>query len=304
MILKRFFKNKMFALLSFVFLSFPSQAQAASDELSLDAMLTWRGQPYEGDTSAAYMKVTQQLCAAIANTTNIPNTYGIQGIGIDAQMSFSFIDTTVDVEGELARNETPSSWALMTPDESPSPHLWIPEVQLRKGLPFSFELGTKVSYIGGSKQGAYGVWGKFNPLEGSEKGPEVALQFGYSGLVGSDELSLGVRDISLTIGKSVPFGPYFESNTSHFIPFLSVGKLKTQSIILSNNQLQETLDLDNYSSIHSNEGLEGVQVVNGPTPAFASIGMHFLSNDFRFQIAYRNTFGTLSSMTMSLGFLY
>ena len=52
----------MFSLLSFVFLSFPSQVHAA-DELSLDSMLTWRGQPYDGDYSAAYMKVTQQLCA-------------------------------------------------------------------------------------------------------------------------------------------------------------------------------------------------------------------------------------------------
>ena len=294
----------MFSLLPFVFFSLSSTGQAATDELSLDAMLSWRGQPYEGDYSVAYMKVTQQLCAAIANTTNVPSTYGIQGIGIDAQMSFSFIDTMVDVEGELQRNETPSPWALMTPDESPSPHLWIPEVQLRKGLPFSFELGTKVSYIGGSRQGAYGVWGKFSPFEGAEQGPEVAVQFGYSGLVGSDELSLGVQDLSLTIGKAIPFGPYFESKASHFIPFLSIGMLKTQSIILSNNQLKEELNLDNYSSINSNEQLEGIQSIDGPSPAFTAIGMHFLSNDFRFQFAYRNTFKTLSSVTMSLGFLY
>ena len=294
----------MLFLYSLVFINLSSDAVAATDELSLDAMLDWRGQPYDGDYASAYQKVTQQLCAAIANPTNTPRTYGIQGIGIDAQMSFSFIDTVVDVEGELARNETPSSWALMTPDESPSSHLWIPEVQLRKGLPFSFEIGTKVSYIGGSRQGSYGVWGKFNPLEGLEKGPEVAFQFGYAGLVGSDELSLGVRDLSLTIGKSIAFGPYFESNTSHFIPFLSVGVLQTQSIILSDNQLKEELGLENYSSINTDEQLEGITSINGPSPAFTTLGMHFLSNDFRFQIAYRNTFGTLSSVAMSLGFLY
>ena len=141
-------------------------------------------------------------------------------------------------------------------------------------------------------------------MEGIEKGPEIALQFGYSGLVGSDELSLGVRDISLTIGKSVVFGPYFESNASQFIPFLSMGVLKTQSIILSDTQLKEELGLENYSSIHTNDQLEGITSINGPSPKFATFGMHFLSNDFRFQIAYRNTFGTLSSVTMSLGFLY
>ena len=287
-----------------IFSVFSSPVQAATDELSLEAMLDWRGQPYDGDYSSAYMKVTQQLCSAIANTNNTPKTYGIQGIGIDAQMSFSFIDTAVDVEGELARNENPSSWALMTPDESPSPHLWIPEVQLRKGLPFSFELGTKVSYIGGSKQGAYGVWGKFNPLEGLGKGPDLAFQWGYSGLVGSDELSLGVQDLSVTLGKSIAFGPYFESNTSHFMPFLSIGVLKTQSIILSDNQLKEELGLENYSSINDNDQLEGISSIDGPSPKFATVGMHFLSNDFRFQLAYRNTFGTLSTVTMSLGFLY
>ena len=144
----------------------------------------------------------------------------------------------------------------------------------------------------------------YNKRLGKEKGPEVAFQFGYAGLVGSDELSLGVRDMSLTIGKSIAFGPYFESNTSHFTPFLSVGVLQTQSIILSDNQLKDELGLENYSSINTNEQLEGITSINGPSPAFATLGMHFLSNDFRFQIVYRNTFGTLSSVAMSLGFLY
>ena len=49
---------------------------------------------------------------------------------------------------------------------------------------------------------------KFNPLEGI-KGPEIVLQLGYSGLVGSDELS--VRDMSLTIGKSILLVPILKA---------------------------------------------------------------------------------------------
>ena len=77
-----------------------------------------------------------------------------------------------------------------------------------------------------------------------------------------------------------------------------MGVLQTQSIILSDNQLKEELGLENYSSINTNDQLEGITVINGPSPAFTTLGMHFLSNDFRFQIAYRNTFGTLSSIAM------
>ena len=133
----------MLFLYSLTFINLLSEASAATDELSLDAMLDWRGQPYERGLCLGISKYYNNYVPH-ADPTNNPRTYGIQGIGIDAQMSFSFIDTVVDVEGELARNETPSSWALMTPDEGfPSSHLWIPEVQLRKGLPFSFEIGTK-----------------------------------------------------------------------------------------------------------------------------------------------------------------
>ena len=126
----------MLFLYSLTFINLSSEASASTDELSLDAMLDWRGQPYEGDYASAYQKVTQQLCAAIANPTNNPRTYGIQGIGIDAQMSFSFIDTVVDVEGELARNETPSSWALMTPDELPHLTFGSPKYNYEKDCHF------------------------------------------------------------------------------------------------------------------------------------------------------------------------
>jgi hypothetical protein len=70
-------------------------AEAAFDELRFDTMLDWQGEAYSGSYKNAYIKVTQQMCAAIANSAlTPPRTNGFQGIGVDLQNSFSFIDSS------------------------------------------------------------------------------------------------------------------------------------------------------------------------------------------------------------------
>jgi hypothetical protein len=273
-----------------------SSANAGLDELHFESMSDWEGAEYK-DTEhiqASYERVSLQLGAAIANSALQPcKSNGITGIGIDLNSSFSFIDTRRSIDG------TPSPWALMTPDELPSEALWITELVARKGLPMSSEIGAKIGYIGMSKQGNFGAWGRIVPLEGYAQLPDVAIQIGYSGYIGSNQLAVGTTDMGIAIGKGFPMGPQMNVKETIVSPFAAVGKLNIKAMPRVSAALQEELGVASFGSTNSSKDND-----KSHAPIYAGAGVQILNNDFRFQMSYRYTASTLSTISGSVGFLY
>ncbi len=88
------------------------------------------------------------------------------------------------------------------PSRSQRPgELLVPSFHVRKGLPFSFEVGGRVSYLAQSSYFAAQLEGKWALVEGYRYLPEVAVRVAWSRLLGQRELDLGATELGLLASK-------------------------------------------------------------------------------------------------------
>ncbi len=205
-------------------LALPAPALAAFPErISILAMDDYAGSSTEsiaGDDYVAqgYKQVVLELGSTLANKPLAPaRTLGVSGFHVGVANSLSFIQTG-SIDGT-----NPAGWDLADPDEDPMVVLFVPQVQVRKGLPASLEVGANFGWLGLTETGVVGVYGRWGLVEGYRFLPDMNLQVGYAGYVGNDELEMGVLDIGANIGYTLPFGPVAGINLSRFSPFLSLG---------------------------------------------------------------------------------
>jgi hypothetical protein len=96
--------------------------------------------------------------------------------------------------------------------------LSIVQLKMRKGLPYSFELGGNVGKLLDSDLWVMGLSLRYAVLEGYHLLPDIALSTGISTILGSREMSMLVSGGALTISKSfgvagiVSLTPYFSYN--------------------------------------------------------------------------------------------
>jgi hypothetical protein len=197
---------------------------AFPEDVSLLAMEDYGGQSTtttagEDYVVTGYHTLVRELGGTIANPMGLPGeTLGINGFYLGVTNSFAFIRTgTLD-------GVNPTGWDLADPDEHPPGYFFLPGIQVRKGLPLSLELGANFTWIGATRTVAMGGYGRWAPIEGYRRVPDVAIQIGYSGYIGNDELELGVMDTSLTVGYTVPFGVTEGIHQATFSPFVSFGQ--------------------------------------------------------------------------------
>jgi hypothetical protein len=86
--------------------------------------------------------------------------------------------------------------------------LFVPAVHVRKGLPYSIELGFQIQYMANSELVGIGGEIRFSPFEGYREGwagylPDVGVGFTGTYIMGSSELALGLLGVDLSI--SYPF---------------------------------------------------------------------------------------------------
>ncbi|MBN2496736.1 MAG: hypothetical protein JXR96_19250 [Deltaproteobacteria bacterium] len=92
--------------------------------------------------------------------------------------------------------------------------VFIPHLHLRKGLPFSFEIGTQMSYLPDSELFVVGAELKWALNEGFYYIPDLAVRFSINHTVGAKEfeLSTGGWDVSVSkafgIGGMLSLTPY------------------------------------------------------------------------------------------------
>ncbi|MDP7113975.1 MAG: hypothetical protein QGH45_18540, partial [Myxococcota bacterium] len=67
------------------------------------------------------------------------------------------------------------------------------------------------------------------PMEGWPNVPDVALGFGYNGLVGNETLDLGVFEFDITVGYTFSFGLDRKYTSAQFAPFVGLGVLASHA---------------------------------------------------------------------------
>lgn len=285
-------------------LLFASVALAAfPEEPSITAMDDYGGaSTYIADTSAevdyveiGYQTMVRELGVAIANKPMAPaETLGANGFQVGLHNTFAFIRTGSN------DGTHPTGWDLAAADESPPIALFIPSLSVRKGLPLSFELGATASWVGMTRTGVLGAYGRWAPLEGFRRVPDVALQVGYAGYIGNDELEVGVLDMSATVGYSLPFGVTEGIHQAVFSPYVGIGF--NQIHAAPRTDLSKT-DLEGrvteLSSVQTDpnylEGMAPVQIAGG---------FRIQNGDFAATISGTYSPSLIATVNVGLGFVY
>jgi hypothetical protein len=199
-----------------------ASAWAGSQDLSLSAMSDHGGEHVVIDLNPSYLGLCRQLGTMIANRPVAPaKTTGSNGFALTFGNTFAFPRRT-EADG------TPSPFTRADVNEDPGLFQVVPEITAQKGLPMSTEIGVTAKWIAGSDAGAIGVWGRAALVEGSKPWPDLSLHWGYSGLVGNDELEIGTADVGVTLGTTLPFGGAVVKNGT-FSPWLDFTSMSVRA---------------------------------------------------------------------------
>lgn len=191
---------------------------AYPQDVTLSQLDVYQGSPYSNTEKIelAYRTVARDLGTGLANKPQGGSTLGIDGFDISMGTTLIFVDANAFQGGA-------TSWQRAREGNQGAGAVFVPQLNLRKGLPLSLEAGAHMGWLAFTRQGSIGGYGRVAPLEGQPKLPEVALQVGYTGYVGNDELELGVTDASISIGKTVAFSAMQRSKTRTIHPYGAVG---------------------------------------------------------------------------------
>lgn len=84
------------------------------------------------------------------------------------------------------------------------------QLHVRKGLPFSAELGATATYLVQSKMVAVGFEGKYAVLDGYKKLPDIALRMAYTHLFGAQDLDFDLLAWDLSLSKEFGVGGFMK----------------------------------------------------------------------------------------------
>ncbi|MDP2316076.1 MAG: hypothetical protein Q8P41_24480 [Pseudomonadota bacterium] len=278
---------------------------AFPEDVSITAMDEFAGaSTYLPDTTQAgndfvvtgYQTMVKELGTAIANKPMAPGeSLGMNGFQVGIANTFAFVRTG-STDGTH-----PTGWDLADADEDPQTYLFIPWLQVRKGLPASLEIGANAGWIGLTRTGVFGVYGRWSVLEGYRRVPDLALQVGYAGYVGNDELELGVMDMSATLGYSLPFGVTQGINQAVFSPYVGIGLNRIHAA--PRGDLSRT-DLEGRITEVSGFKADTEHFVEGFVPVQIGGGFRIVNGDFAATLAATYSPGLIATVNLGFGFVY
>lgn len=175
--------------------------------------------------------VAREMAMSISPKALAPaETIGAWGFEIGFENTLAFPHTSVESDESQPTWDWFSSWDMLTASGEPTPGvIYIPQVRLRKGLPYSFEIGSTVGWIFNTKQAILGAYGRWAPQEGWPNVPDVALGWGYTGMIGNESLDLGVFEFDMTVGYTFAFGLDRKYTSAKFSPFVGLGFLASHA---------------------------------------------------------------------------
>lgn len=173
-------------------------ASAASADI-YDFRISDLGNPLKGGfnhkpaADANFRVFARQFGAALTSVNlSPPETLGHSGFAFSAEISVVF----------FGNQNVP----LPTENKDFRGPLLIPSIHVRKGLPFSFELGARGAWIEKSRMGAGTVELKWAVNEGFTYLPDIAVRGNLTKLLNSRDFDLTAGGLDLGVGKQFAIG--------------------------------------------------------------------------------------------------
>jgi hypothetical protein len=253
--------NLTFSRFSALWLILPSLAMAGPNDIRLSGLAQgFTPQPngqnqrplaQSQEFQARFAALSYQLGILMAPTTLTPaETLGVDGFVVQAETSFSSIDT---ISGEAE-----NYWVLGTEESSPSPVISSLAIRVRKGLPYSLELGTGLSTIFGSRLSAIQGDVKWSLFEGFQRWyflPDVSFHAGVSRLLGAPDLDLTTVTAGGMLSKSLGVRGNFS-----LTPFLSYEQVYVVALSQVVDFTPNISALDDPADLANNDVFEEVDI--------------------------------------------
>ncbi|CAM3224702.1 hypothetical protein G4177_16690 [Corallococcus sp. ZKHCc1 1396] len=168
-------------------------AHADDNDLSISRFGIDRfGQPNAAALASADFRAFARTFGAVINSANLmpPRTTGHSGYAFNAELSVVSL---------------PDGVFLPTEREQPGSVL-VPSVHVRKGLPFSLELGGRVGWVEKSSMVTATGELKWAVNEGFTYLPDVGVRLHVTKLFGAHDLDLTTTGLDIGVGKQFPLG--------------------------------------------------------------------------------------------------
>lgn len=153
------------------------------------------GNPQPGRTGSidqanANFRAFARRMGALMTATNLapPETLGHSGFAISAELS------VVDLQGATATNEMPTNSPI-------NGAVLLPSIHVRKGLPWSFELGARAAWFEKSRMGTGTVELKWALNEGFTYLPDIGVRAHVTKLLNSRDFDVTAGGLDLGLGK-------------------------------------------------------------------------------------------------------
>ena len=175
-------------------------------------------------TQEQFKELTKEAGAAISFKNTAPAApLGITGF--DAGVEISAVDISGSGYWNAAFGDAPS-------------YLVLPKVRVRKGLPWSIDIGAMYSYVPDSNIKLYGIEVSKAILDGTMATPAVGVRATYTKLAGVNDLDLQTMGVDASISKGFLFLTPYAGAGGVWINSKAKGNLKTFSNVSTEDVFQ------------------------------------------------------------------
>ena len=159
--------------------------------------------PMNGGVANANFKAFAKELGAALTSMNLtpPGTLGHSGFSVSAELSVAALKAVTPG----ATPPQPPFFFIPTEGNYTGPTL-LPSLHIRKGLPWSFEIGTRVGWIDRSNMTVATLEAKWAGNEGFAYLPDVAVRFHATRLFNTRGFELGAGGVDFSVGKKWAIG--------------------------------------------------------------------------------------------------
>lgn len=261
----------------------------------------------------AFAGFAKELAAALTSTNLMPpGTLGHAGFSFTAELSVAFLKGASTPTADQFLLPTMADFA----DRGP---LLLPSLHIRKGLPFSFEVGARATWIDRSRMASVLGELRWAVNEGFAYLPDISLRGYAMRLFNTREFDLGAGGLDLGVGKRFAIGgmvtltPYAGWNlvwvgaSSTLVDF-NPGRTYAESIATPTTQLQT--DVAAYRELKAGENAHnrlyaGVRFIGGIIQLGAELSYSIIgtvsTTDSRTNITSSKPFPAVLALNTTLG---